>query len=190
MSQTLPAPLGKPAWLNLPTAFTLLRLVGIPFILGGLSLRSPEGERLALWAFLGAAATDWLDGHLARRYGLVTDLGKVLDPLVDKLLVLAPLLGLVELGRIPGLGGFPVGGARASHRWLAGQPKVRFTAPISGAKPRRRVQILAIALLILNWPGGIPCFWVAVALTLISGLIYLRSNHAAATSSPAKDSLA
>jgi len=98
MSQTPPAPLGKPAWLNLPTAFTLLRLVGIPFILGGLSLRSPEGERLALWAFLGAAATDWLDGHLARRYGLVTDLGKVLDPLVDKLLVLAPLLGLVELG--------------------------------------------------------------------------------------------
>lgn len=91
----------KLEWVNLPTAVTLLRLAGIPFVLLGLSLRSPLGERLALWAFLLAAATDWLDGHLARRYGLVTDMGKFLDPLVDKLLVLAPLLGLLELGRIP-----------------------------------------------------------------------------------------
>jgi len=189
MSQTPPAPLGQPAWLNLPTAFTLLRLVGIPFILGGLSLRSPEGERLALWAFLGAAATDWLDGYLARRYGLVTDLGKVLDPLVDKLLVLAPLLGLVELGRIPAWGAFLlVGRELAIAGWRANQSQVH-SANFWG-KAKTVIQILAIALLILNWPGGIPCFWVAVALTLISGLIYLRSNHAAATSSPAKDSLA
>jgi len=189
MSQTPLALFGKPAWLNLPTAITLLRLAGIPFILLGLHLGSPEGERLAFWAFLLAAVTDWLDGQLARRYGLVTDLGKVLDPLVDKLLVLAPLLGLVELGRIPAWGVFLVVGRElAIAGWRANQGQVR-GANLWG-KAKTAAQILAISLLILNWPAGIPCFWVAVALTLISGLIYLRSNHAAATPSSTKDPLA
>lgn len=163
-------------WVNLPTAITLLRLGGIPFILLGLSLRSPWGERLALWAFLLAAATDWLDGHLARRYGLVTDVGKVLDPLVDKLLVLAPLLGLLELGRIPAWGVFLlVGRELAIAGWRVNQSQIR-GANLWG-KAKTVTQILAIALLILGWPGGIPCFWVAVALTLISGLTYLHTDH-------------
>jgi CDP-diacylglycerol--glycerol-3-phosphate 3-phosphatidyltransferase len=127
-------------------------------ILLGLGLGSPLGQGLAFWAFLLAAATDWLDGHLARRYGLVTDVGKVLDPLVDKLLVLAPLLSLLELGRIPAWGVFLLVGRE-----------------------------LAIALLILNWPIGIPCFWVAVALTLISGLTYLYTDHATPDASAGKE---
>jgi len=174
----------KLAWVNLPTAITLLRLAGIPFVLLGLSLRSPLGERLALWAFLLAAATDWLDGHLARRYGLVTDVGKVLDPLVDKLLVVAALLGLLELGRIPAWGVFLlVGRELAIAGWRANQSQIR-GANLWG-KAKTVTQILAIALLILGWPGGIPCFWVAVILTLISGLTYLH-NDGVAKSSPSR----
>jgi len=175
----------KLEWVNLPTAVTLLRLAGIPFVLLGLSLRSPLGERLALWAFLLAAATDWLDGHLARRYGLVTDMGKFLDPLVDKLLVLAPLLGLLELGRIPAWGVFLlVGRELAIAGWRANQSQIR-GANFWG-KAKTVTQILAIALLILGWPGGIPCFWVAVVLTLISGLTYLHTDHPHHAQSPGR----
>lgn len=175
----------KLEWVNLPTAVTLLRLAGIPFILLGLSLQSPWGERLALWAFLLAAATDWLDGHLARRYGLVTDMGKFLDPLVDKLLVLAPLLGLLELGRIPAWGVFLlVGRELAIAGWRVNQSQIR-GANFWG-KAKTVTQILAIALLILGWPGGIPCFWVAVVLTLISGLTYLHADHPHHAQSPGR----
>ncbi|MFS8901703.1 CDP-diacylglycerol--glycerol-3-phosphate 3-phosphatidyltransferase [Synechococcus sp. H60.2] len=182
MNPTSPVLVPKPAWLNLPTAITLLRLGGIPWILLGLGLGSPLGEGLALWAFLLAAATDWLDGHLARRYGLVTDVGKVLDPLVDKLLVLAPLLGLLELRRIPAWGVFLlVGRELVIAGWRANQSQIR--GANHWGKAKTVAQILAIALLILNWPIGIPCFWVAVALTLISGLAYLYTDHAASDAS-------
>ncbi|MGQ9836585.1 MAG: CDP-diacylglycerol--glycerol-3-phosphate 3-phosphatidyltransferase [Cyanobacteriota bacterium] len=163
--------------MNLPTAITLLRLTGIPFILLGLSWGSPLGERLALWAFLLAAATDWLDGHLARRYGLVTEVGKFLDPLVDKLLVLAPLLSLLELGRLPTWGVFLIVGRElAIAGWRVNQTQIR-GANLWG-KAKTVTQILAIALLILRWPVGIPCFWLAVVLTLLSGLIYLGNDPA------------
>ncbi|MEN9225976.1 MAG: CDP-diacylglycerol--glycerol-3-phosphate 3-phosphatidyltransferase [Thermostichus sp. HHBFW_bins_43] len=166
----------KLEWMNLPTAVTLLRLAGIPFILLGLGLKSPLGQGLALWAFLLAAATDWLDGYLARRYGLVTDVGKFLDPLVDKLLVLAPLLSLLELGRIPAWGVFLlVGRELAIAGWRVNQTQIR-GANLWG-KAKTVTQILAIALLILGWPGGIPCFWLAVLLTLLSGFVYLRGDH-------------
>ncbi|MCJ2542562.1 CDP-diacylglycerol--glycerol-3-phosphate 3-phosphatidyltransferase [Thermostichus vulcanus] len=167
----------KLAWVNLPTAITLLRLAGIPFILLGLSWGSPAGEGLAFWAFLLAAATDWLDGYLARRYGLVTEVGKFLDPLVDKLLVLAPLLSLLELGRIPAWGVFLIVGRElAIAGWRVNQTQIR-GANLWG-KAKTVTQILAIALLILGWPVGIPCFWLAVVLTLLSGLMYLRNDPA------------
>lgn len=172
----IPSQRPKLAGVNLPTAVTLLRLAGIPFILLGLSWGSPRGEQLAFWAFLLAAATDWLDGYLARRYGLVTDVGKFLDPLVDKLLVLAPLLSLLELGRIPAWGVFLIVGRELSIAgWRVNQTHIR-GANLWG-KAKTVTQILAIALLILGWPMGIPCFWLAVVLTLLSGLMYLRNDH-------------
>jgi len=174
---------GKLEWMNLPTAVTLLRLAGIPFILLGLSWGSPLGERLAFWAFLLAAATDWLDGYLARRYGLVTDVGKFLDPLVDKLLVLAPLLSLLELRRIPAWGVFLIVGRElAIAGWRVNQTQIR-GANLWG-KAKTVTQMLAIALLILGWPVGIPCFWLAVFLTLVSGFMYLRSDPADSRSGP------
>lgn len=85
--------------MTIPTWITLSRLLGLPFLLYGLHYPSTSSRWICLVIFLIAASTDWLDGYLARKLNQVTDLGKFLDPLVDKLLVLGPLLALIELGQ-------------------------------------------------------------------------------------------
>ena len=90
--------------MNLPNLVTFSRLLGVPFLLYGLYDPSVQSRWICVAIFVVAAATDWLDGYLARKLNQITDLGKFLDPLVDKLLVLAPLLVLIELGKVPGLG--------------------------------------------------------------------------------------
>ncbi|NJN88652.1 MAG: CDP-diacylglycerol--glycerol-3-phosphate 3-phosphatidyltransferase, partial [Leptolyngbyaceae cyanobacterium SL_7_1] len=121
------------------------------------------------------------DGYLARRLNQVTDLGKFLDPLVDKLLVLAPLLMLIELGQIPAWGVFVVLARElAIAGWRVSQPK------ISGAnlwgKLKTVTQIGAIALLIAPITAQTIyaqiAFWLAVALTIISGAIYVLPRQA------------
>jgi len=163
--------------ITLPTWITLSRLIGVPLILYTLYLQTPGTRWLCLGIFLLAASTDWLDGYLARKLQQVTDLGKFLDPLVDKLLILAPLLVLIELGRVPAWGVFLILMRElAIAGWRVSQPK------ISGAnlwgKLKTVSQILAVALLIAPlsdpWqPLALASFWLAVALTLVSGGLYL-----------------
>ncbi len=163
--------------MTLATWITISRLLGVPFILAGLYFNTPAARWLALGIFLIAAGTDWLDGYLARRLNQVTDLGKFLDPLVDKLLVLAPLLVLIELGQVPAWGVFLILLRElAIAGWRVNQTK------ISGAnlwgKLKTISQILAVSLLSAPLPSSwsivsLSAFWVAVALTLISGGIYL-----------------
>jgi CDP-diacylglycerol---glycerol-3-phosphate 3-phosphatidyltransferase len=160
--------------MNLPTWITVSRLLGVPFLL--VLLHQPTGKMrwIAAVLFLIAAGTDWLDGYLARRLNQVTDLGKFLDPLVDKLLVLAPLLMLIELGQVPAWGVFLILARElAIAGWRVSQPKVS-GANIWG-KLKTVTQIAAIALLIAppTASGALGMFWAAIALTLISGLIYL-----------------
>jgi len=168
--------------LNLPTQITVSRLLGIPFIFYFLAQPTAASHWFGLGIFLLVAATDWLDGYLARKLNQVTDLGKFLDPLVDKLLIFAPLLILVEWGTIPSWGVFLILGRElAIAGWrvnpnLAGQE-------IPGAnllgKAKTVCQIIAIAALIApitdtNWlTFAQVLFWLAVFLTLISGFTYL-----------------
>ncbi|WP_008311814.1 CDP-diacylglycerol--glycerol-3-phosphate 3-phosphatidyltransferase [Leptolyngbya sp. PCC 6406] len=168
--------------MNLPTWVTLSRLLGVPIVLVLLAMPTPGRCWAAAGVFLLAAATDWVDGYLARRLDQVTELGKFLDPLVDKLLVLAPLLALVELGRVPGWGVFlllarelTIAGWRVNPTFQAQQ--------VPGAnlwgKAKTVVQIVAVTLLILPLAAAgqeiaIATFWVAVALTWISGILYLQ----------------
>ncbi|MFP4007130.1 MAG: CDP-diacylglycerol--glycerol-3-phosphate 3-phosphatidyltransferase [Spirulinaceae cyanobacterium] len=163
--------------MNLPTWITFSRLLGVPFILYLLYEPTETHRWVCLMIFLLAASTDWLDGYLARKMDLVSDLGKFLDPLVDKLLVFAPLLALIELGQIPAWAVFLILARElAIAGWRVSQQK------ISGAniwgKLKTVTQILAIALLIAPLPPvwqstALIAFWGAVALTLISGLIYV-----------------
>lgn len=171
------------ATITLPTWVTLTRLLAVPILLVGMEQPGLFPTWVPLVVFLLAAATDWLDGWLARRLNQVSDLGKVLDPLVDKLLVLAPLLVLVAQQVVPAWAVFLILARELTIAgWRVNQPK------ISGAnlwgKLKTVVQIAAIALLLPPLspqflPLGLGCFWVAVALTLISGWTYLRPAKAA-----------
>lgn len=87
--------------MNGPTILTLLRIALIPFILVFSGLGDPWNTWVSLGIFLTASLTDWLDGYLARRNNQVTMLGKLLDPLADKLLVLTALLVLLESRHVP-----------------------------------------------------------------------------------------
>ncbi|MBD1890834.1 CDP-diacylglycerol--glycerol-3-phosphate 3-phosphatidyltransferase [Coleofasciculus sp. FACHB-SPT9] len=163
--------------MTLPNWITLSRLLALPVLLYCLDTPTTETRTVGLVIFLVAAATDWLDGYLARKLNQVTDLGKFLDPLVDKLLVLAPLLPLIQLGQVPAWGVFLI---LARELAIAGWRVNKTT--ISGAniwgKLKTVSQIIAIALLIAPLPvsweiPAISAFWISVAFTLISGVIYL-----------------
>ena len=86
--------------LNLPNLLTMARILAIPLVLALLDRGGPRDCYWAAWLFAGAAITDFLDGYLARKRGLVSVLGKFLDPLADKLIVMASLVWMVPMGRI------------------------------------------------------------------------------------------
>jgi CDP-diacylglycerol--glycerol-3-phosphate 3-phosphatidyltransferase len=166
--------------MNLPNWITLSRLLGLPFILYFLHQPTTQDRWVALGIFLIAANTDWVDGYLARKLNRVTELGKFLDPLVDKLLVLGPLLALIELGQIPAWGVFLILGRELAIAGWRVNPHL--TTSIQGAnlwgKLKTVSQTIAIAVLMaplsLAWQTpSLLIFWFSVVLTLISGLIYV-----------------
>ncbi|MGP0128555.1 MAG: CDP-diacylglycerol--glycerol-3-phosphate 3-phosphatidyltransferase [cyanobacterium endosymbiont of Rhopalodia musculus] len=168
--------------MNLPTLVTLSRLLGLPFMFYFLHDPTPSHRWISIAIFLVSAGTDWLDGHLARRLNQVTELGKFLDPLVDKLLVLAPLLSLIELEKVPSWGVFLIMGRELAITSWRVNPSLTQNRKVQEAnwwgKLKTVSQIIAIALLIapLSPQWGTLCsivFWVAVVLTLISGVSYL-----------------
>ncbi len=176
--------------MTIPNWITFSRLLGLPFLLYGLHKPTPQARWVCLAIFLVSALTDWLDGYLARRLNQISELGKFLDPLVDKLLVLAPLLALIELGQVPAWGVFlilarelAIAGWRVSQTTITG-------ANIWG-KLKTVSQIMAIALLIAPLPQewellSLVAFWVSVTLTLISGIIYLLPQKDIASANATK----
>jgi CDP-diacylglycerol---glycerol-3-phosphate 3-phosphatidyltransferase len=86
--------------LNLPNVLTVLRIMLVPVLVVALLGNTPAGDVLAAVVFALASLTDFVDGYLARTRGSVTTFGKLMDPLADKLLIVAALLALVSLGRL------------------------------------------------------------------------------------------
>ncbi len=172
-------------FMNLPTWITLSRLLGIPFILYLLKYPTPDNRWLCVGIFVVAAGTDWVDGYLARKLDQVTELGKFLDPLVDKLLVLGTLLALIELQLVPAWGVFIILARELAIAGWRVNPKLTGNSSISGAniwgKLKTVAQIIAISVLIAplssRWDtASMVLFWLAVAFSLISGWIYILPN--------------
>ena len=133
------------------------------------------GDVLAGLVFVVAALTDSLDGYIARRRRLVTTLGKFIDPLADKVLVIAAMIALVELHRIPAwivlviiTREFVVTGLR-----LVAAAEGVVIAASKGGKLKTVFQIAALTMLILKIPGGMALMWIAMLLTVWSGMEYL-----------------
>lgn len=184
--------------MNLPNKLTLLRVLLIPFFLLFVYLDIPFHFLLALVIFTAASITDALDGKIARSRNLVTNFGKFLDPLADKVLVLSALTVFVELPEIR-MGAVPliIISARefmvSGLRLLAADSGVVVAAGIWGKLKTAFTMVAIIAALVWlslcgdfsipfpeamtavvdNWviPGLI---WISTALTVISGLIYLK----------------
>lgn len=174
--------------MNLPNSITVSRLLALPFLLYLLHNPTPQDRWISAAIFLLAASTDWVDGYLARKLNQVTELGKFLDPLVDKLLVLGPFLALVELGQIPAWGVFLILSRELAIAGWRVNPQLSGSTSISGAniwgKLKTVSQILAIALLIAplapTWKiPSLTAFWISVALTIISGAIYVLPQKSA-----------
>ena len=89
--------------MNLPNKLTLLRMALVPVFVALLMAPGPAFQLAAALVFALASATDWFDGWYARRHHMVTDFGKLMDPMADKLLVMAALVGLLAQGRAPWL---------------------------------------------------------------------------------------
>ena len=88
--------------MNLPNKLTILRVIMIPFFVVFLLMNKGFAtEMTALVLFAAASLTDFFDGYIARKYNLVTNFGKFMDPLADKLLVCSAMICLIELGRLP-----------------------------------------------------------------------------------------
>jgi CDP-diacylglycerol--glycerol-3-phosphate 3-phosphatidyltransferase len=172
--------------MNLPNSLTASRLLAIPILMVLLLLRFPYHDQLAAGVFVLASLTDTLDGNLARYRGQVTELGKFLDPLADKLFILSVLIVLVQLGELAAWVVIVIFGRELLITVLrslsASQGHVISATPFG--KTKTVSQVLAVLLLILQRPYSGLHLWAslavgfAVAFTVLSGLDYLwRFRH-------------
>ena len=186
---------------DLPNVLTLSRIGAIPVLVALAALRDPRADLLACLLFIAAAVTDYFDGRLARTRRQMSDFGRMLDPIADKLLVGATLMMLAGEGRLSAWGLYPaivimlreilVSGLReylAGVR-LAGLPVTRL------AKWKTGVQMTALGMLLAGdqvaWmlhlsflpvsAAGEALLWIAALLTLLTGWDYLMIGlrHAA-----------
>jgi CDP-diacylglycerol---glycerol-3-phosphate 3-phosphatidyltransferase len=163
--------------LNLPNALTLLRILAVPVVVVALLGETPNGDALAAAVFALAAATDGLDGYFARSRGAVTTFGKLMDPIADKLLIVAALVSLVSLDRLEAWVAMVIIArelAVTMMRAIAAERGVVIAASWLG-KAKTVLQIAAVIALIAANPSPPwvdALVYLAVAVTLISGADY------------------
>ncbi len=163
--------------LNVPNVLTLLRIVAVPVLVVALLDETPDGDVIAAIVFALAALTDGLDGYIARRKKQVTTFGKLMDPLADKLLVIAALVSLVSLDRLAAWVAMVIIArelAVTGLRTIAAERGVVIAASRLG-KLKTALQIAAIIALIAFDPSPLWAdllLYAAVAVTLISGADY------------------
>lgn len=178
---------------HLPNILTLLRILLVPPLVVILLSPSRSAGFLAALLFAVASTTDWLDGYLARRMGIVTMLGKFLDPIADKLMVMAALIMILPYGRVPAWMVLVILGREiviTGLRSIASSEGIVIAASRLG-KYKTIFQIVAILALLLHYDYywffgienpylyanmhnvGIFFLWVATVITIWSGIDYL-----------------
>jgi cardiolipin synthase len=175
---------------SVPNLLTLSRILVIPVVIATFYVPGDYARWFGCALFSAAAVTDWLDGHMARRWEQQSEIGRFLDPIADKLLVSATLFMLTAFGRLPVEAVLPalvilcreilVSGLR---EYLAG---LRVGMPVSRlAKWKTVIQMIAIGVLIVGDAGlsilpvvaiGETLLWVAALLTLVTGYDYLQAG--------------
>jgi cardiolipin synthase len=187
---------------SLPNILTTSRIAIIPALVGAFWLPGSLADWIPLTLFVAASLTDWLDGYLARRYGLQSELGRFLDPVADKLLVAAAILLLVATDRIQGWSVLAALVILCREILVAGLreflAELKVRVPVTGlAKWKTAVQMTAIGFLLANdsapsWLNapviGVTGLWLAALLTLYTGYDYLLAGlkHFAPPKSPRK----
>ena len=179
----LPITQEKKRVFNLPNAITMLRIGIIPVLFFLLLSPDSTGSLVIAGIFVIASLTDLLDGYIARRYQIVTTMGKFLDPIADKLVVNTAMILMIPIGRIPAwivaiiiIRDFTVDGIRtiaSSEGVIIGSSRL--------AKQKTLCQVVAVTALMIHYPFlgadshlvGIAILYVALFLTLYSGLDYL-----------------
>jgi len=165
---------------NLPNRLSLIRILLVPLLvvilLGGKSL-TKWNDIIALVIFILAAITDWLDGYIARNSQQITNLGKFLDPVADKLLISAAFISLVEIQRIPAWIVVIIVGREimvTGMRSIAAAQQIIIPASRLG-KYKVGFETAAIIILILNLPYhlGIISAWLAMIMAVVSGADHL-----------------
>lgn len=168
--------------INLPNFLTILRVLAVPVFIVFAAYDVIVGSNyIALIIFILASLTDWFDGYLARKNKQVTNFGKIMDPLADKLLVIAALLCLLENGMVSVwvpviilLREFLISGIR-----IAAAAEGNVIAASMWGKVKTVWQFGAIILALFLAERNIftdAAMWIAAALTLISGIDYLVKN--------------
>ena len=169
--------------MNLPNILTISRIVIIPVMAGLLMYDSLVAALIAGVLFIIATITDWLDGHIARKYELVSDLGALLDPLADKLLIITALVMLIPLGRVPSWVVAIIVGrelAITGLRAIAAEKSIIIPAGWLG-KYKTSFQCAALIPLILHFEvwginfqlAGEFFLWIALFFTVWSGWEYI-----------------
>ena len=177
--------------MNVPNALTLLRIFFVPILVAALvqghvtldlGFMEITNEMLALSIFLAAAATDLLDGYIARRWGQITTVGTLLDPIADKLLISSALVALVQVHVVPAWMTIVVIGrefAISGLRSIAAAEGYIIQASDFG-KAKLVSQVCAISLLLLSmrWielrPAALFSMWIVVVLAVVSAMLYFR----------------
>ena len=171
--------------MNLPNKLTVLRICMIPFFVAALLYENGADQTMRIIAnviFITASLTDLLDGKIARKYGLVTNFGKFMDPLADKLLVCSALICLIQLGQLPAWVVIVIISREfiiSGFRLVAADNGIVIAASYWG-KFKTVFQMAAVVLLIFNIPPlsvlTSAVLWIAVILTVVSLVDYVAKN--------------
>ena len=172
--------------MNLPNKLTVLRILMIPFFVVFMLIPTLGGEAnkwIALVIFCVASLTDMLDGKIARKYNLVTNFGKFMDPLADKLLVCSAMICLIDLGRLASWVVIIIVAREfiiSGFRLVASDNGIVIAASYWGKF--KTVSQMAMIILLIADLGGVfdiiaaVLVWVALALTVISLMDYVAKN--------------